>query len=187
MNPLNDYLKVCLPLAAMLAAAAGGCQSGSDADESVSRKADDFIAPGEVSHVTRIADRQIASGVRTDATLRPYHFNEASLNSLGREKLDFMLNCDESDALLVVYVDAAAGDSDSEKDLTRARHESVVAYLLSRGMTDSQFRLESGYNSNNTVPVVSVSPPKGDAANAAAAGGAAKGSYGSGKAEAQQK
>ena len=104
--------------------------------------------------MTRINQEQIAAGARTDATLRPYHFHEAELNSLGLEKLDHMVSGAPRDGALVVYLDVPS-DGD-EKALAAARRKAVTEYLSGRGMAERSFRLESGHNPRATVPVRSL-------------------------------
>jgi hypothetical protein len=160
-----------LPLAAMAAAAVALAGVGGCASDQPGVPAEQFMEPGEVTEVSRLADQQIAAGARTDATLRPYHFNHAGgLNSLGRTKLDNMLDADDTDGAgeLVVYVDvpAAAKGDEAGKKLSDARFDAVTQHLMSRGMTEAQFRLESGYNPNSSAFVVSATPQGDDAANA---------------------
>src|SRR4051794_8048230 len=112
MNLTNNILKTFLP--AIAAALIGGCKSAPVAEGE--RDAMEFNRACDVSAVNRIAETQIAIGARTDATLRPYHFNEAELNSLGRQKIDYMLKetGDDSTGKLVVYVDVPTGEGDAE-------------------------------------------------------------------------
>src|SRR4051794_20197429 len=104
-------------VAAALLALLGGCAPEGDKTDDGARPADEFRGADEVSDVTRINDQQIAAGARTDATLRAYHFHEADLNSLGREKIDLMLKDGPGAGKLVVYLDVpAAGDKRSLAD-----------------------------------------------------------------------
>lgn len=161
MTQLTEKItKAMLPAAAALVAIAtlGGCTSNMPG-----QPAEQFMEPGELSHVTRMADQQTAIGSRTDATLRPYHFNAAGgLNSLGREKLDQMIDADDTDgaAELVVYVDtkAPAENDAAGKKLASARQDAVTQFLISRGLTEQQFRLESGFNPESTFAASSARP-----------------------------
>ena len=141
--------------AAALLALLGGCATGGDdgeKDAAASRPADEFRAPDEVADVTRINDQQIAAGARTDATLRAYHFYQADLNSLGREKLDLMMKDGRGAGGLVVYLDVpAAGEM---RTLADARRNAVAEYLAGRGLAEDSFRLERGHNPDNTSPAV---------------------------------
>src|SRR5687768_1351506 len=146
--------------ASALLAVLSGC---SVTDTMEGRDAEKFMEPCEVSAVTRLVNQQIASGARTDGTLRPYHFDNAVLNSLGRAKLDAMLDDDDKDGELVVYVDVPTGEGDADKKLASARQDSVTQYLMSRGRTEDTFRLESGFNPNNVMSVTSAKPAEGSA------------------------
>src|SRR5688500_3785191 len=127
----KQILKALVPVAAMVAV---GCTS-----DMPGTPAEQFMEPGELSEVTRMGDQQIANGARTDATLRPYHFNHAGrLNSLGRAKLDQMVDADDTDgsATMVVYVDVPAADGDAGKRLADARQDAVKQHLVSNGLTE---------------------------------------------------
>src|SRR5688572_22529468 len=83
---------------------AAGCQRK---DIEVVR-GEDFRPESERRSVAYFVEAQAASGARADATLRPYHFNGAELNSLGRAKLDLMLKDDEAAAPLLVFLEVPA-------------------------------------------------------------------------------
>ena len=149
----KQVLKAVLPVAAM---AAVGCTS-----DMPGTPAEQFMEPGEVSHVTRMGDQQIANGARTDATLRPYHFNQAGrLNSLGVQKLERIVDADDADGEgeLVLYVDVPTTDGDKGKKLADARHDAVTKQLMELGLTEEQFRLETGHNPDNLMLVVDALP-----------------------------
>ncbi len=160
--------------ASALLAVLSGCNVDSTME---GRDAEKFIEPHEVSAVTRLVDQQIASGARTDGTLRQYHFDNAVLNSLGRAKLDAMLNDDDKDGELVVYVDVPTGEGDADKKLASARQDSVTQYLMSRGRTENTFRLESGFNPNNVMSVTSAKPAEGGATKSGTASSSGGSSY----------
>lgn len=170
MSWMTRYAKARVPMAMLLAVATcgGGCQSGKD-DVAGGRAGEDFLREDETSAVTRIAERQVAAGARTDATLRAYHFTHAGVNSLGREKLDFILadrGQGDGGGELVVYVDV--GGDEANRQHADARRASVAEYLTSKGgLDDGEFRLELGHNPHNTMSVVSAVPPR-DAGDAAA-------------------
>ena len=141
-------------VAAALLALVGGCGGGA-ADEGGDSA--DGSRPGEAFHreedtpeLTRINREQIAAGARTDATLRPYHFHEAELNSLGLDKLDHMVSGAPREGAMVVYLDVPSDGDD--KALATARRKAVTDYLSGRGMAERSFRLESGHNPRTTVP-----------------------------------
>src|SRR5438270_3508463 len=69
-----------------------------------------FPQPGEVRDVQRIERVQEASGARADATLQPAHFDKGELNSLGREKLLLMLDDDDANNPVTVYLNVPAED-----------------------------------------------------------------------------
>ena len=175
MNLTKNIIKTTIPAIAALIIVGGGCKS--KPVETTDRDAMEFYKACEVSPVTALANTQIAVGARTDATLRPYHFNDAGLNSLGREKVDFMIRetGDDSTGKLVVYVDLPKGEGDADKDLVKARQDAVSAYLVNAGRSQDSFRLEAGFNPNDTIAVTSAKP--------AATDGAAAGSEAAGSAE----
>src|SRR3954470_8790574 len=159
--------------AAWVAATLGlaGCQP-QKADEADA--GDTFLGKDEVSDVTRLRDQQVAIASRTDATLRPYHFNHGVLNSLGRQKLDEMLaGVDgETDGELVVFLDVPGGNEPAGTDypLATARQDAVTDYLMGKGLTEDAFRLESGPTPDSTFTAANAPPA---AATAAVAGPAA--------------
>lgn len=163
------FAGVRVPLAMVLAltVCGGGCRSDPEGRSArAGRPGDDFLRDDETSAVTRIAEQQIAVGARTDATLRPYHFDHAGLNALGREKLDLMLASGDGQrpGELVVYVDIA-GDGANRRH-AGARHAEVTDYLTSRGLAEGEFRLESGFNPHNTMSAVSAVPRQQEAGQA---------------------
>lgn len=176
MRQLTQLLKLSIPAVAV-AALGVGCAS----DHVGGRPGEDFLPEGETAAVTRLAEQQIAAGCRTDATLRAYHFDHMSLNSLGRQKLDFFLSDDDKNGQYVIYVDVPTGEN--EESEAGERNDSVTRYLLSRGLTEAMFRLEAGYNPNNTMSVASAEAAKAagpaPAAPAGSAGGAGYGASGS--------
>ena len=162
MGLMKKLTRIGVPMGLVVALTAGGCSVAGDME---GRPADEFMAADEESAVTRLANTQIAAGARTDATLRPYHFEDGELNSLGEEKLDFLvLTCDNKTSETVVYLDVPAGDDEAGKKLAQARHEAVTEYLLSQGLTEDSFRLQSGYNPSNTTSA--ALPSKGSDAGA---------------------
>jgi hypothetical protein len=157
MGLMNKLSKICVPMGLMLVAAAGGCASGDS--ETRGRPAEEFLGVDEETAVTRLAMRQTVNGARTDATIRPYHFDDGALNSLGQEKLDFLVtSCENRAGELVVYVDVPVGEGEDDKKLSQARHDSVTEYLVDCGLTEESFRLETGHNPHNTHPAVLSKP-----------------------------
>jgi hypothetical protein len=166
MSCMTWVAKARVPLAMLLAltVCGGGCRSDKDGAADA-RPGEDFLRDDETSAVTRIADRQAAVGARTDATLRPYHFRRAGLNSLGREKLDQILAADEGadqdHVEVVVYVDVDGDEANRQH--ADARRAAVSDYLASRGLADGDVRLESGPNPYNTMSAASAAPKEKDA------------------------
>src|SRR5213592_1110073 len=93
---------------------AAGCQSGPDR----AIHGEMFPADEQVRPVDRMVDVQSAAAARSDATLNDSHFGRgASLNSLGRARLDLMLRDDDDATPLVVYLDVrtAGGATDAHR------------------------------------------------------------------------
>lgn len=132
-------------VAGLLVAALAGCQHH-ETNNDVRVRGEAFRPEGEERTVAKFVTVQTAAGARTDATLRPYHFDCGDLNSLGQEKLDLMLRDDDACAPLVLYVDVPQDES------TNARHDSIKVYLKDRGLTDAQIKLVEGSNPKNLNP-----------------------------------
>jgi hypothetical protein len=136
-----------------------GCQRA-PAPAPEGRAAEEFLGEDETSAVTSIADRQAAVGARADATLRPYHFDHARLNALGREKLDQIFAGDrggEGDTV-VVYLDLVGDAANGRHDA--ARRDDVTEYLAAQGLAEDRFQLEAGPNPHNTMFAASAEPPE---------------------------
>jgi hypothetical protein len=108
---------------------------------------DFFPPPGEVRDVDRIERVQAASGARADATLFPAHFDKGELNSLGRQKLSLMIDDDDSNNPLIVYLDVPADDQ-----FKAARQDSVIAYLKDQGLEEQQISFREGPNPATNHP-----------------------------------
>ncbi len=89
----------------------------------------------------RLAEVQAASGARADGMLHARDFDGGVINSLGRSKLDLMIQDDQPITPLVVYLDLPEGNA-----LNKARHDSTVQFLKDRGLLDSQIKIENGIN-----------------------------------------
>ena len=172
------FAKARVPMAMLVAltVCGAGCQSD-EKDEPTARAGETFVGDDERSAVTRIIERQVAAGAAEEATLRPYHFDHARLNSLGRQKLDLMLADGAADSAegdeLVVYVDIAADGAHAKH--ADARRASVADYLtVHAGLAERQFRVESGPNPYNTMSAANAAP-RDDADASAAEGDAAAG------------
>jgi hypothetical protein len=142
---------------ALLAAATiAGCQSSHPADENGStRHGEQFPSDTDARPVDRFVAVQTANGARADATLTVDHFDgRGGLNSLGRRKLDRMLQADEP-MPLVVCLDlsraaAAARAAGVAPVPADAYRQSVRAYLADRGVDASQVELRNGPNAART-------------------------------------
>jgi hypothetical protein len=136
------------PLASALLAllAPAGCQHQPDQPGYVGNRevgADIFTAgDDDARSVDRFVTTQTANAARTDATLRPYHFEGAELNSLGQQKLDMMTVAERGDSPLKVYLDLPP-DADQG-----TRRQAVLVYLKDRGLKDDQIAIEAGANLN---------------------------------------
>jgi hypothetical protein len=106
-----------------------------------------FPPPGEVRDTQRISRVQCASGARADSTLQAYHFDKGELNSLGREKLSLMIDDDDANNPLVVYLNVPADD-----EFKGARQDSVVAYLKEQGLEEKQVSFKEGVNPGTNHP-----------------------------------
>jgi hypothetical protein len=145
-------------------AIAAGCASQNDGLEHGER----FVSSDREASVQAFNKMESASAARADATLRTYHFDGASLNSLGEERLDLILRKGDSTNPLVLYLDLPADDSRTAK-----RQATVTAYLKDHGLTEDQIALKSGPNPDVNSPVGPLlAPPTASAASAGAAGGA---------------
>src|SRR5881628_2030495 len=89
----------------------------------------EFFPPnGEIRDVQRIERVQAASGARADATLASAHFDKGELNSLGRQKLSLMIDDDDANNPLVIWLNVPADD-----EFKAARQDSIIAYLKDQG------------------------------------------------------
>jgi hypothetical protein len=159
---MNKHNPICTPrvargrFAALAAAplasavlsllASTGCQQQADQPGYIGKEAvgaaiftrDD----DDARSINRIATAQTANAARTDATLRPYHFQGPELNSLGQQKLDLMTKAERGDSPLKVYLDLPQ-DPDQG-----TRRDAVLVYLKDRGLKDEQIAIEAGPNLN---------------------------------------
>ena len=170
-------------LAALAIIGAAGCQNDRDRDPAtVTAHGERFPSDAEVRPVDRFVRVQAAAAARTDAALFPHHFDAAGdLNSLGRGKLDLMLQ-DDAALPLVVHLDLARPGADPvPADNCR---QSVRAYLADRGLDESQLQFRDGPNAADShsardglrgLKALQKDPATGDAYNGGAnhsAGGA---------------
>jgi hypothetical protein len=145
--------------ALLAAATVAGCQRDGGAaghpDTGSARHGEQFPRDTDTRPLDRFVAVQTANGARADATLTVDHFDgHGTLNSLGRRKLDLMLQADEP-LPLVVCLDLsraaagarAAGAAPLPADVYR---QSVRAYLADRGVDESQVELRHGPNAART-------------------------------------
>lgn len=121
-----------------------GCHSSSTQPPML--HGENFVPDDQPHSVDNIAAAQAARGARADATLRPVHFNDAGLNSLGRQKLELMLADEDAVQPMVVYLDLPPAS-----DAGPAR-QAVGDYLKARGLAENQFRLVDGPNPKTLSP-----------------------------------
>ena len=117
-------------------------------------------------------EMEAANSARADATLRSYHFDGTTLNSLGEERLALMLHNGDMAAPLVAYLDLPTDDSKTEK-----RKQVVVAFLKDKGLTDDQIELRSGPNPDVNSPVAPILAAQGAGGGAAPVAGPAPASH----------
>lgn len=109
-------------------------------------RTDPFAVEPAVHPSQQFAVAQAATGARQDGTLRAMHFDGATLNSLGRQKLGLMVRDEDAAGPVVVYLDLPA-----TVPAPQAR-QSVVQFLKSQGLSDEQIRLQDGANPAATLP-----------------------------------
>ena len=148
-------------LGALALATAAGCRAGRDSGAAtgapggrdparVTSHGERFPADGEIRPVHRFVRVQSAAAARSGAMLHPHHFDDAGdFNSLGRRKLDLMLQ-DDAGPRLVLYLDLARPGADAvPADPCR---NSVLAYLADRGLDESQVEFRTGPNPGDSHP-----------------------------------
>jgi hypothetical protein len=102
---------------------------------------------GEVRKPNQFADVMAASGARADATLSRQHFDGPRLNSLGEEKLSYMLKDDRAAEPMSVYLNFGEKD-----EMSKDRQEAVTEYLKDKGLEPRQIRVVYGYNPDAWSP-----------------------------------
>jgi hypothetical protein len=101
----------------------------------------------EVPKTRQFVDLMIVSGARADATLSKQHFDGGKLNSLGEEKLSFMLRDDDAPTPFTVYLNV-----DDKAPSAKTRQTSVVAFLKDKGLTEQQIDIVFGDNPDSRSP-----------------------------------
>ena len=102
---------------------------------------------GEVRKPNQFAEVMAASGARADATLSQHHFDGPRLNSLGQEKLSYMLRDDRAPEPMSVYLNFGEKD-----ELSKDRQDAVVQFLKDKGLEPRQIRVVYGYNPASWSP-----------------------------------
>jgi hypothetical protein len=102
---------------------------------------------GEVRKPNQFADLMAASGARSDATLSQHHFDGPRLNSLGQEKLSYMLRDDRAPDPMSVYLNFGEKD-----EMSKDRQDAVVDFLKDKGLEPRQIRVVYGYNPASWSP-----------------------------------
>ena len=137
----NRFAQLSITLGTLLSISAG-CAEKQPACGNDSRPSKDgaFIER-EDSAITRIANAHINAGAANDAMLYPVHFTGAKLNSLGKQKVDALVNPGSSEKQAIYLV---LPESDPQ---TASRKESLIAYQQERGRSDATYEIKSGQNS----------------------------------------
>jgi hypothetical protein len=131
-----------LSAAGLFLVLAAGCHSTNDKVHG-----EDFANGKLTTDTARIFETQAAAGARADGMLHARDFDGGAINSLGRSKLDLMIQDEHAITPLVVYLDLPEADA-----LTKARHDSTVLFLKDRGLLDSQIEIKSGINPDSLAP-----------------------------------
>lgn len=123
-----------------------GCKADSDKQQR-QPMSEFFPAQGEMRDLQRIQRVQAASGARNDATLQPFHFDKAELNSLGRDKLALMLDDDDANNPITIYLNLPADD-----EFKAPRQDAIIAYLKDQGLEEKQVSFKPGPNERTNHP-----------------------------------
>ena len=105
----------------------------------------DFFPAEEARSTQNFMTAQAAAGARADATLQPMHFDGDHLNSLGEAKLDLMLKDDDTENMMVVYMNLPTESAD-----LKARRDAVVSYFEDRGVSKDNIEFKAGTNPDQT-------------------------------------
>jgi uncharacterized membrane protein YgcG len=121
---------------------------------------------GEVRKPNQFAEVMAASGARSDATLSKHHFDGGRLNSLGEEKLSYMLKDDRAASPMSVYLNL-----DEKAAASNDRKTAVVEFLKDKGLTAEQIEVVYGYNPASWSPSAEPLSKKDKATTATKDGG----------------
>jgi hypothetical protein len=142
MNHLIRNL-IILSAAGLLTASSAGCKHDASAKADVPDNriyGEKFLGPDEARDVFRASNAQCASGAREDAMLHACDFDKGLLNTAGQDKLDFMIEDDDSNTPMVVYLDVP------QDGQYASRSESVVKYCQERSVSGEQLKVVQGTN-----------------------------------------
>jgi len=154
--------------AGLLGILATGCQSNTKQPKTV--RGEDFPEAGQTTQVQRFVRAQVQNGARTNATLYAYQFDGPNLNSAGEAKLLAMIDDDNSETPLIIYIDTPADDA-----LAAKRQTSTDAYLKDAGLKAEQYKFVFGTNPNQKAYAAQeiLNLPKSDSAGDSGYGGGA--------------
>src|SRR5437016_3221148 len=110
---MNSMIRniITLGAATLLTATTAGCKNDAKAKAPDDRVfGEKFVSQDEMRDIQRMAHAQEASGARADATLRGFNFDKGMLNSSGEQKLGLMVDDDDTNNPLTIYVDMAQDD-----------------------------------------------------------------------------
>src|SRR5438046_3546764 len=134
---------IVLSAAALLTASSAGCKHDQAAKTDTPDNriyGEKFLGPDEARDVFRANDAQRASGARADAMLHANNFDKNVLNTAGEQKLDFMIDDDDSNTPMTVYLDVP------QDDQFASRSESVAKYCKERAVSGEQLKIVQGLN-----------------------------------------
>lgn len=140
---MKNQSKYLLEIAILAMLTVTGCES-MQREMKAQADADKFPLEDDNRPYRRVAIMQTAVGARRDGMLYDYHFDGDSLNSLGREKLSCMLQANDHDFPLKVYMNFP------EETHVANRKQSVSTYLIDSGLRDNQVAYEYGFNPKAT-------------------------------------
>jgi hypothetical protein len=161
---MNKTSWVSILIGMAVVAASTGCQNQPPPEEV---RHDSFVPADQPKSLNNLLTAQAAVGARRDATLHPGDFDAEGLNSLGQEKLELMLACEEPANPLVVYLDVP------DATLLATARQSVSEYLKTRGLPEAQISVKDGANPGMSYSTVDGIAALHSSAGASSGGGAA--------------
>src|SRR6266542_4985809 len=162
MGKRGFAMKVTYVLAGALIVLSTGCKHTKPEDQSK------FFPDQKNSTVREYVSVQAANGAREDGTLYARHFDNGSLNRLGKQKLSLMLGHDASARPLTIYLVNVG-----QADLLEKRKQAVRDYLKDGLRPDEKVKFVLGANPNTVHPAAdSMSRLSKTESGSAGAGGA---------------